>query len=304
MQRVGRIPISTSSVWRLTQEWGESFRALEEAERIIANAVPGQRDVLRRAPRSDRRKGISMDGSMIHIRDEGWKELKIGCLFEIEVRPTRDEETGDMIDLAHAVNNSYCAHLGGPEHFGQLVWAEARRRNWEGALDTQAVGDGAAWIWNLVQEHFCDSQQVIDWYHALEHLAEAARLLKGEGTLAANKWFKARKTLLFQGHAEAIAHELIQAAQNDFPAAEELRKQAGYFANHHRRMHYHELREAGWLIGSGMVESGAKQFKARFAGPGMRWSRAGAQRLLPIRSAIMGRRFDSLWHLAYNSPQN
>lgn len=69
-------------------------------------------------------------------------------------------------------------------------------------------------------------------------------------------------------------------------------------------MNYQELREAGWLIGSGMVECGAKQFKARFSGPGMRWSRSGAQRLLPIRATVMSRRFDAYWRLAYNSPQN
>jgi hypothetical protein len=304
MKRIGHIEISTSSVWRQAQKWGESFGAIEEAERVLANALPGQRDVLRLAPRSKERMSVSMDGSMVRIRGEGWKELKVGCISEIEVRPTRDAETGDVEDLAHAVRNSYRAHLGGPEVFGQLIWAEARQRNWEGALDTQAVADGAPWIWNLVQEHFYDSQQVIDWYHAIEHLAETALLLKGDGTLAAKKWFNARETLLYQGQAEVIALELNRAAQDGHPAAEELEKQGGYFHNNHRRMNYQEMREAGWLIGSGMVESGAKQFKARFTGPGMQWSRSGAQKLLPVRATIMSDRFDAYWHSAYNSPQN
>lgn len=60
-------------------------------------------------------------------------------------------------------------------------------------------------------------------------------------------------------------------------------------------MNYLELREGAWLIGSGMVESGAKQFKARFSGPGMRWSRKGAENLLPIRSAILSGTFDNMW---------
>ncbi len=67
---------------------------------------------------------------------------------------------------------------------------------------------------------------------------------------------------------------------------------------------YREMREDGWAIGSGMVESTAKQFKARFNGPGMRWSRSGAERLIPIRAAIMSRRSDELWRLAYNSHHN
>ncbi len=302
LQRIGQIAISDSSVWRQAQEWGEEFAAIETAERTLANALPGQRDVLRREARSGGRMGVSMDGSMIHIRDEGWKELKIGCVFEVEVRPTRDRETGDWEDQAHAVNNSYRAHLGGPELFGQLVWAEARRRDWERAIDTQVVGDGAPWIWNLAVDYFYDSHQVVDWYHATEHLADASRLLKGEGTLAAKQWFNARQTALFQGHADRIAQELDDAAQKRPEVADELLIQAGYFRNNHRRMNYQELREDGWLIGSGMVESGAKQFKERFNGPGMRWNRSGAQKLLPVRAAIRSRHFDDFWLRAYNSP--
>jgi len=67
-------------------------------------------------------------------------------------------------------------------------------------------------------------------------------------------------------------------------------------------MDYLEMRIQGWVIGSGMVESGAKQFKARLAGPGMRWSRSGAERMLPIRSAILSGRFDHVWLSAQNSP--
>ena len=64
------------------------------------------------------------------------------------------------------------------------------------------------------------------------------------------------------------------------------------------------MREEEWPIGSGMIESGAKQFKARFCGPGMRWSRQGADNLLPIRSAVLGRRFDTIWEAAQSLPQH
>jgi len=76
----------------------------------------------------------------------------------------------------------------------------------------------------------------------------------------------------------------------------------GYFEKNKRRMNYLELRADGWVIGSGMVESGGKQFKSRFCGSGMRWSRSGAKHLLPIRTAILSQRFDQLWQKAYYSP--
>ena len=144
----------------------------------------------------------------------------------------------------------------------------------------------------------------MDWYHGTEHLAEAARLLKGENELAEKRWYKASKTTLFEGHATQIAQELETAAQNRAADAKDLVGAAGYFRNNHRRMNYQEMREEGWAIGSGMVESAAKQFKGRFSGPGMRWSRSGAENLIPVPAAIMSKRFDELWHLAYNSPPN
>jgi hypothetical protein len=73
---------------------------------------------------------------------------------------------------------------------------------------------------------------------------------------------------------------------------------------HHRRMQYMRLREDGWAIGSGMVESGIKQYKDRFCGAGMRWSRVGAENLIPIRTAILSGRFDQRWEQVRNLPQN
>lgn len=304
LEKVGQMTISDSSVWRQTQEWGAGFQAVAETERIRANVLPGRWGSPCREAKQKGRMGVSMDGSMIHIRGEGWKEFKVGSVFEVEVCLTLDPETGDRVELAHAVNNSYTAHLGGPEIFGQMVWAEAQRRGWEQAVDTQVVGDAAPWIWNLTADHFYDSQQVVDWYHATEHLALVARSLKGEGTLAEKRWFNTQKTVLFEGHAEGIARRLLAVAQDRPDVAQELEREARYFYKNQRRMNYQEMREDGWAIGSGMVESAAKQFKARFSGPGMRWSRAGAERLLPVRAAIMSNRFDETWQQVYNSPLN
>jgi len=305
LERIGQVDLSDSSAWRRAQTWGEQIRALEEGERMAANAVPREVGRPYWREKTTRRMGAAMDGSKIHIRGEGWKELKVGCVFEVEVWPTLDEQTGDLVELGHAVHNSYVAHLGGPEVLGELVWMEAQRRDWERAADTEVLGDGAPWVWNQAMTFFYDSHQVVDWYHGTEHLAHAAGLLEGEGTPAAKRWFKAQETVLFQGHALRIAQQLEEAALDRPPdVAEELCQEAGYFRNNERRMNYLEVREEGWPIGSGMVESGGKQFKARFAGPGMRWSRAGAERLIPVRAAIMSRRFDELWTRVYNSPQN
>ena len=69
--------------------------------------------------------------------------------------------------------------------------------------------------------------------------------------------------------------------------AEQLNTAAGDFRTHHQRMHYLQMRKEEWPIGRGMVESGAKQFKARFSAPDMRWSRQGAENLLPVRAPFL-----------------
>lgn len=304
LNQIGHIPISDTSVWRRTQRWGQRFQAEETAQRAVATASPARGVPVPGEVRDLPEMGVAMDGAKVHLRGEGWKELKVGCVFDIESRPTWDKPTREMLDWAHAVRNSYVAHLGGPETFGEQVWAEARRRQSTRARDSIALGDGAAWIWNLVQTHFFDSRQAVDWYHATEHLANAANLLKGEGSRAAQHWRTAQATPLFEGHAELIAARLLEVAQDHPAVAEGLRREAGYFRDNQPRMQYQELREDGFPIGSGMVESGCKRFRARFNGAGMRWSRPSLQRLIPIRAAIMSRHFDQMWQTAYKSPPN
>jgi hypothetical protein len=303
LDRLGRIQMATTSVWRRVQVWGAQFQAIQEAEREQANAVPAKWEPPSRAEKTDQRMGVAMDGTIIYIRQEGFKELKVGAVFEVAVRPTKDPTTKELLELAHAINNTYVAYLGGPEALGELLWTEARRRGWEQAQDTEALGDGAVWIWNQASLHFGDSRQLIDWYHAKEHLTDAAKLLKGEGTPALERWLNSRETLLYQGHADRISCELEQAAaEKTGETADKLKTEAGYFFEHQHRMNYLEMREEEWAIGSGMVESAGKQFKMRFDGPGMRWSRSGAENLVPIRCAILSGRFDEVWSRAYNSP--
>lgn len=189
LQDIGQVNISRCSIWRRSATWGAEFQALEQTERAQANALPEQWQPPSRAVEPDRRMGVAMDGVMVHVRQEGWKELKLGAVFDIAVRTGKDAHTNEPVHLAHAVHNSYAAHLGGPEVCGEMVFAEARRRGWEQAQDTQVIADGAPWIWHQAELHFGQSRQLVDWYHANQHLAEAAKLFKGEGTAAFRLWY-------------------------------------------------------------------------------------------------------------------
>ncbi len=304
LQTIGRIPISDTSIWRRAQKWGERVRVMEQTQATAAVGLPQRGQVIRGQVPHERPMGGAMDGGMIHVREEGWKEVKVGTLFDIVPQPERDPLTQETTLQAGAVHNSYVAVLGGPEAFGQRLWAEAVRREFPEAGDSIVLGDGAAWIWNVTGEHFGTSRPVVDWYHAKEHLYQAAHLVWGEGSAEAQRWVKGMEKPLYQGHAVQIAEHLNELARTHRRVGKALRQEAGYFRNNQRRMQYLETREDGFPIGSGMVESGIKQFRTRFAGPGMRWSRIGAERLLPIRAAILSQRFEAMWSAIYTSPPN
>lgn len=300
LNEVGQVDISPTSTWRLTQQWGEALVGLETKETEQANATLEGPERLLPPGLASRRMGLSMDGFLLYVRGEEWKEVKLGCLFDVTTRPVLDPKTAEWSEQGRAIQNSYVAHLGGPEDFGQKLWTEAQRRRFRQAFETEVVADGAGWIWNLVGDYFYDSHQLVDWYHGTEHLAKAAQLLYGEGTPAAKRWRSEQETALFQGQAEAVAHRIEAEAEGHPTVQVELLSEAGYFEHHKHRMSYMAMREDGWVIGSGMVESGGKQFKARFCGAGMRWSRDGAKRLLPIRNAILSKRFDQRWQSLYS----
>jgi hypothetical protein len=301
--KIGGLAISDTSIWRQQRDWGEAIRVREAVRAMAANALPVRGQAGPTAFRDRQDRGVAMDGGMISVRGEGWKELKAGCVFDIALQPEIVKETGETEWYAHAVNNSYVGVLGGPERFGAQLWAEAAQRRVPEAHDSVVCGDGAPWIWNLALEHFGDSRQVAEWYHAKEHLYKVAHLAFGEGSAEAIRQAKALETPLYRGQAAHVAGTLRDWAAECPSAAEAVQKEAGYFENNRRRMQYLALREEGFPIGSGMVESACKQFRARFDGPGMRWSRQGAERMIPVRAAIMGDRYDEVWREAYKSPR-
>lgn len=302
MERIGKIGISDSTIWRRVKRWGGRFEAMEKKKEEKANELPQRGVVAAQTVVSAEVMGAAMDGAMVNIRKEGWKELKVGALFVIEPVEVKDEKTGEIVEQASARHQSYVTHLGEPAPFGRKMWAEAQKRQWAAAVKTQVLGDGAVWIWNLADEYLLPKYMTTDWYHATEHLHAAAQSYYPDKSQAAVRWYNATATLLYQGHAEQIASMLTQRADQLPAHSHSLLSHATYFENNKRRMNYMQNREDGLLIGSGAVESEAKQFKARFCGPGMRWSRAGINRLLPIRAAVMQDSFDSDWKSIYSPP--
>lgn len=288
-ERLAHRPVPTNAVWDETQRHGERLKDYVEQQQA---AVAVERVSLPPAGADHHRPlGVSLDGGKINIRGEGWKEIKAGTVFDLMILPEKDAETGEWVDRVHGVHMSYRAVLGSLNEFAPALWALAVARQVPQAADVTVTADGADWIWNLVADLFPDSVQVVDWYHATEYLARAAEALFPSDAEAARRWQAERRDDLFLGEIHKLIEPLERAG---------LTTQADYFRKHRRRMQYQEFHEQDRPIGSGTIESGIKRFKHRLAGPGMRWSRPAAERMLVLRAAVLSGTFDQLWAHAKN----
>jgi hypothetical protein len=217
------------------------------------------------------------------------REVKMAVAFtqtavDEDGRPARDQ-----------ASSSYVATFAPAAAFGTLMAAEARRRGAACIRQMVILGDGAAWIWNLAGQHFPETTQVVDLYHAREHLHDLAKLL--EFTLSGSKddWLAARLAELDDGDIEAIC-----AAARTFPLAgkkaSDLQTALGYFEHNAHRMCYAHFRKLGMFVGSGAVEAGCKAIVAqRCKLSGMRWTLPGAYGILTLRCLDASGRWEETW---------
>jgi hypothetical protein len=285
LARAGRQMVSESSIWRRTQAHGTRLQSYVDQQQVpvlTGGLAIGLTD-------HKQQQGVSMDGGMVNVRGEGWKEFKVGVIYDVEPCERFDPMTQEPVDRVQAQHMRYTAVLGTVDEFRPAIWTLAWQRGILNAGNSSVTADGADWIWNLTGDLFPDSIQIVDWYHACENLAKASHALHPEAPEKAARWFKAQRTQLWLGHAQVIAHQLDQA---------DLPQKSGYFHKHHRRMQYQECRDRGYPTGSGSVESGIKRFKARLTGAGMRWLRSSAEQMLVIREAVLSNTFDELWAAA------
>jgi len=194
----------------------------------------------------------------------------------VVLRLEYDQRADEYAESGHAQNMAYTALLGDVAHFAPALWARAVDQHLPTAQTSSVTSAGAEWIWNLADDLLPDSSQIVDWFHACQHLSDGASARFPDAPDAAQRWFHARQDDLFLGNSAAITAPLDQAGLSEF---------SHYFHPHPRRMQYQQFREDGLPIGSGSVESTVKQFKARLTGSAMRWNPEPAQRMFLIRAA-------------------
>ena len=179
-----------------------------------------------------------------------------------------------------------------PSAFAARVLRELERRGFARAKRRVVLGDGAAWIWNFADEHLPGAIQIVDLFHAKQHLFDVAKALYGPDTDLAAQWGKARRDELDRlGPAPVIG--TLRSHAN---ACDEARKGLDYFTANRERMAYPKFRALGLCVTTGVVEGACKSVIGnRLKRGGMHWSVDGANAIIALRCAIASNRFDDYW---------
>jgi hypothetical protein len=248
---------------------------------------------------------IQMDGTAIPVvkketvgrqgKTEGQpahtREVKFGCAFtqtrwDQEGYPVRDPDS-----------TTYTGAIEKAEEFGKRIYLEAWNRGWNRAEKKVVIGDGAEWIWNLADLHFPGAIQIVDLYHARQHLWDVARKLYPNDEANQKAWMKVhQKRLLDKGKIEKLVLSFRSTDSNNPEVLEKIRIEADYFEKNAERMRYPKFRRQHLFVGSGVIEAGCKTvIGSRLKQSGMFWTVRGANAIIALRCCQLNNRFQDYW---------
>jgi hypothetical protein len=226
------------------------------------------------------------DGQPAHTR-----EVKLGCVFtqtgwDQEGYPIRDPDS-----------TTYTGAIESAEGFGKRIYLEAWKRGWSRAQKKVVMGDGAEWIWNLADQHFPGAVQIVDLYHARQHLWELARKLHPNDQAQQKAWIKLhQRRLLDKGKIEKLVGSLRSIDSANPEVLEKIRIEADYLERNAERMRYPKFRSQHLFIGSGVIEAGCKTvIGSRLKQSGMFWTLRGANAIIALRCCHLNGRFEDYW---------
>jgi hypothetical protein len=301
MKLLADLEVTTKSVERTAEVIGEQVAAGEQAEiqravqldlpMVIGDTVPilyVQMDgtgipVVKKETMG--RKGKT-EGQPSHTR-----EMKLGCVF---TQTTWDKEGFPIRDPD---STTYTGAIETAEQFGKRIYVEAWKRGWSRAAKKVVMGDGAEWIWNLAEQHFPGAVQIVDLYHARQHLWELARRLHPNDELNQKVWMKVhQKRLLDKGKIEKLVTALRSVVSTNPEVTEKIRIEAEYFERNADRMRYPRFRKQHLFVGSGVIEAGCKTvIGSRLKQSGMFWTVRGANGIIALRCCHLNGRFEDYW---------
>jgi hypothetical protein len=296
------IPLGEKSIRRLTyrstqrarmvqqsDDWTESEKGSGEGRRIIASCDGGRIRL-----RENKRGRKTKKG---RTRYKGaWREPKLLIIYMVDAAGKKIKEYAPLID----------GTLQGPDSIFQLLLHYLGQLEIEDNDQLLFIADGAEWIWNrvpiLLQDLGVKASQVwqlIDFFHATQHLHAVARLRKGWNARQRKRWVTTQCNRLRKGEVERIISDITSWCRGR--NSKSIRTELNYFKKHRQRMAYEQVAALRLPIGSGAIESAIRRVvNLRLKGPAIFWCKGHAEDLLMLRSYYKSGRWNQFKKMAYS----
>ena len=299
LHELAGVDVPTKHVERAAEALGREIA--EDEKRVVE--PPGANETL--APTLY----LGMDGTGVPVRKEELvdrpgkqpdgssktREVKLVTIWSAEGRDKHGTPVRDVGSISYSAAIESAARKDAdptPSDFAARVEREATRRGFHRAPRQAVLGDGAKWIWNLADEHFPDAVQIVDRFHAKQHLSDVAKSIYKPGSDLAKQWGRKRHDDLDAGDIKAV----LKSLRRHSPKDEEARKCVEYIEHNRHRMRYPEFRDAGLCTSTGVVEAGCKvAIGTRCKRAGMHWTAAGADAIIALRCSKLSGRFEQFW---------
>ncbi|CAN5728626.1 hypothetical protein BH24BAC1_BH24BAC1_26350 [soil metagenome] len=268
MEKFKGISLTDKQIERLTHHYGQVLESLPE-EGMLPEACDGERHY------------AMMDGSMVFIRQQGWKEIKLGRIFP-ESACYQEKKRGCI------AQSTYVAHLGEHQAFLEKFDSQVAHKK-----QLVAIGDGARWIWEYWNTYYPEAIQILDYFHLMEKIGLWAVLVFKEESQRKDWLALCEKLLLNNGAAEVEL--MIKSIDCQADTKKKQDQLLTYLQNNKDRINYKDYLEQGLFIGSGAMESANREVvQKRMKLSGQRWTLEGAQQVANLRVTFKNRHWDKL----------
>jgi hypothetical protein len=296
--------LDVKAVLRITKHFAQRVRLGQQTETQIQTVNFGDL--------TGRRVVISTDGGRMRIRkikrgpktkkkrdhySTAWREPKLLIIYVVNANGRADKTFLPIID----------GILTGPDSLFELLYNYLRLLNIGRADSILFIADGATWIWDRVKQlkqlfelsgiRFT-SIELIDFYHAVEHLHTFSKLQRRWSEKERKRWCRAQCKRLKDGKIEeviSILKKLTKGSKNKL-----VRREQMYFCKNHHRFNYKEIRMFGLPMGSGAMESAVRRVvNLRLKSASMYWNEDTAMEMLCLRSYYKAGRWNNVKELAH-----
>ena len=300
MKVLAGVEVTTKSVERTAEAIGDDIAQREQRE--IARAVQLDLPVIIGKPIPI--LYVQMDGTGVPVvkketvgrqgKTDGQpahtREVKLGCVF------TQTAWDKDGYPIRDPDSTTYTGAIETAEEFGKRIYLEAWKRGWSRAQKKVVMGDGAEWIWNLAEQYFPGAVQIVDLFHARQHLWELVRKLYPNDAGKQKAWMKINQRRLDTGKIEKLVAALRSIVSTNPELADKIRTEADYFERNTERMRYPQFRSQHLFVGSGVIEAGCKTvIGSRLKQSGMFWTVRGANAIIALRCCHLNGGFEDYW---------